>query len=54
MAKPIKNTPVLTGRDAINFHEVLAKNKNTRVDVDKVLHIRELAKKLRDRLVPKQ
>jgi hypothetical protein len=32
MAKPIKNTPVLKGQDAINFFFHLESNRNKKVD----------------------
>ena len=32
MAKPIKNTPVLKGQDAINFFSNLESNRNKKVD----------------------
>ena len=46
MAKPIKNTPVLEGKDAINFFTRLKENKNKKVDRAYLLAIRENAKKL--------
>jgi hypothetical protein len=46
MAKPIKNTPVLEGKDAINFFTKLQKNKNKKVDRNYLLAIRESAQQL--------
>jgi hypothetical protein len=46
MAKPIKNTPVLEGKDAINFFAKLEENKDKKVDRDFLLAIREQAKQI--------
>lgn len=51
MAKPIKNTPVLTGKDAVNFLNNLEQNKSKKVDKAYLLSIRENAKKLQSILV---
>ena len=32
MAKPIKNTPVLKGKDAINFYAKIEENRSKKVD----------------------
>ncbi len=32
MAKPIKKTPILKGKDAINFHNLIESNKGKKVD----------------------
>jgi hypothetical protein len=53
MAKPIKNTPVLTGKDAVNFLAKLEQNKSKKVDDAYLLSIREDAKKLRSIYRPK-
>jgi hypothetical protein len=47
MAKPIKNTPVLEGKDAINFFAKLEENRNKKVDRAHLLAIRESARQLR-------
>jgi len=47
MAKPIKNTPVLTGRDAVNFFAKIEENKDKKVDQSRLVSIREDAHKLR-------
>jgi hypothetical protein len=46
MAKPIKNTPVLEGKDAINFFKKLEENKDKKVDRARLLDIRESAQQL--------
>ena len=46
MSRPIKNTPVLKGKDAVNFFAALEKNKNKKIDRACLLAIRENAKKL--------
>jgi hypothetical protein len=46
MAKPIKNTPVLEGKDAVNFFAKLRENRDKKVDKAYLLSIREEAKKL--------
>jgi hypothetical protein len=46
MAKPIKNTPVLEGRDAVNFFMKLEENKDKKVDRARLLAIRESAQQL--------
>jgi hypothetical protein len=51
MVKQIKDTPVLTGRDAIKFFNNLENNKCKKVSRDVVLSIRESAKKLESILV---
>ncbi|MEO5562386.1 MAG: hypothetical protein ABIR18_03100 [Chitinophagaceae bacterium] len=51
MAKPIKNTPILTGKDAINFINHLEQNKMKKVDKSFLLSIREKAIKLQSILV---
>ena len=51
MAKPIKNTPVLTGKDAVNFFNNLDMNKDKKVDRGVILSIREAAKKMQSILV---
>jgi hypothetical protein len=47
MAKPIKNTPVLEGKDAINFFIQLEENKDKKVDKARLLAIRESAQQLK-------
>lgn len=46
MAKPIKNTPVLEGKDAVNFFTKLEENKDKKVDRARLLAIRESAQQL--------
>jgi hypothetical protein len=46
MAKPIKNTPVLEGKDAINFYTKLEENKNKKVDSAALSAILNNAKQL--------
>lgn len=45
MAKPIKITPVLRGRDAINFYNRLEENKNQTVSKDFLKSVIEAAEK---------
>jgi hypothetical protein len=52
MAKPIKNTPILKGKDAINFYAKLEENKSKKVDKATLLAIRESAMQLRSILQP--
>lgn len=52
MAKPIKDTPVLEGQDAINFYSELKKNKDKKVDETTLVTIRESAAKLNAILRP--
>jgi len=47
MAKPIKNTPVLEGKDAVNFFVKLEENKDKKVDRASLLAIRESAQQLK-------
>lgn len=47
MAKPIKNTPTLEGKDAITFFEKLKENKNKKVDKAYLLSILEQAQQLK-------
>jgi hypothetical protein len=53
MAKPIKNTPILTGRDAVNFFAKMEENKGKKVDASRLLSIREDAQKLKSILTLK-
>ena len=53
MAKPIKNTPILKGKDAINFYAKLEENKSKKVDKATLLAIREGAMQLRSILQPR-
>jgi len=47
MAKPIKNTPVLKGKDAINFLTNLDSNKGKKVDSSQLTSIQKNAQKLK-------
>jgi len=47
MAKPIKNTPVLKGKDAVNFYTQLEASRDKKVDRATLLAIRESAEQLR-------
>ncbi|HTN06066.1 hypothetical protein [Agriterribacter sp.] len=47
MAKPIQTTPVLKGRDAVNFFAKLEENRNKRIDKKELSDIRKNAEKLR-------
>jgi len=46
MAKPIKNTPVLEGKDAVNFFIKLQENKDKKADRTHLSDIRESARQL--------
>lgn len=48
MAKPIKHTPVLTGKDAVNFWNVIENNSNKKVDESVLISIRQNADKLKN------
>ena len=41
MAKPIKETPILTGKDAVVFNKQMKAVGNTKVDVKERARIRE-------------
>lgn len=43
MAKPIKVTPVLKGRDALKFYAHLDSNKNKKVDKETIAEIQKTA-----------
>jgi hypothetical protein len=46
MSRPIKNTPVLKGKDAINFFATIDQNRDKKVDKSYLLSIRESARQL--------
>lgn len=50
MAKPIKQTPVVKGKDAINFFAKMESNKSKTIDIKTVMSIREDAQKLKSLL----
>ncbi|MBF4518271.1 hypothetical protein IRZ71_18085 [Flavobacterium sp. ANB] len=50
MAKPIKNTPVLKGKEAVNFYKTIDLNKDKKVSVDALNSIRSDADKLKELL----
>jgi hypothetical protein len=52
MAKPIKHTPTLKGKDAINFWNELEKNKTRKVDPETIATIRKNAAWLKSLLRP--
>ena len=47
MAKPIKNTPVLKGKDALNFYTQLEAGRDKKIDRAMLLAIRDSAVRLR-------
>lgn len=47
MAKPIKETPILTGRDAVNFFKNMKKAEQTKVDKSELERIKQSAEKLK-------
>jgi len=53
MAKPIKNTPVLEGKDAINFFNKLEENRNKKVNKGLLSAIRESARQFQSILRPR-
>lgn len=50
MAKPIKHTPVLKGKDALNFYAEMDRNKDKKVSASFVTSIRQDASKLKSLL----
>ena len=36
MARPIKETPILTGKDAVRFEKILERNKNRRATPEEI------------------
>lgn len=53
MVKPIKITPVLKGKDALNFFSKMEENKNKKVDKQYLESILQEAKKLQSIFVNK-
>lgn len=51
MAKPIKLTPILKGKDAINFITRLNNNKDKKVEANVLSSIKNSANKLKSILV---
>jgi hypothetical protein len=47
MARPIKETPVLTGRDAQRFEEAIKKNENTKVSRESYEHALKVFKSVK-------
>jgi len=50
MAKPIKITPVLRGRDAMNFYSTLEQNKTKTVNKDFLASIKDAVDKFQANL----
>ncbi|MFL9481903.1 hypothetical protein ACI6Q2_03935 [Chitinophagaceae bacterium LWZ2-11] len=50
MAKPIKHTPVLKGKDALNFFAEMEKNRSKKVEPVIIASIRNDAEKLKSLL----
>ena len=50
MAKPIKHTPILRGKEAVTFHQTIESNRNKKVDSIAVASIMKNAQKLKDLL----
>lgn len=44
MPRPIKNTPVLKGKDAINFYAHLAANRDKKVDKERIEAVQKAAR----------
>jgi len=47
MAKPIKETPILQGRDAVNFSQHMKEAENTKVSAAELSKIKENANRLK-------
>lgn len=50
MAKPIKNTPVLRGKEALSFYDIIKSNRNKTVSQDSLNAILSDAKSLKQLL----
>lgn len=50
MAKPIKNTPLLKGKEAINFYKAIDSNRNKKVSTETYMAIKADAKNLKELL----
>ncbi|MCD9574422.1 hypothetical protein [Flavobacterium soyae] len=50
MAKPIKNTPVLKGKEAVDFYKTIDLNRDKKVSIDSLTAIRTDANKLKELL----
>ncbi len=48
MAKPIKNTPVLKGKEAVDFYKTIDLNKDKKVSIDSLKAIRNDANMLKE------
>ncbi|WP_161595801.1 hypothetical protein [Flavobacterium pectinovorum] len=48
MAKPIKNTPVLKGKEAVDFYKTIDLNKDKKVSMDSLAAIQTDANKLKE------
>jgi uncharacterized protein related to proFAR isomerase len=47
MAKPIKETPILTGKDAVNFFQLMKESENKRVSAADLNKIKQDADRLK-------
>jgi hypothetical protein len=47
MAKPIKETPILRGKDAVNFFQHMKEVQNTKVSVADLSKIKQNAERLK-------
>lgn len=50
MAKPIKNTPVLKGKEAVDFYKTIDLNRDKKASIDSLTAIRTDANKLKELL----
>ncbi|WJS94673.1 hypothetical protein NYQ10_21570 [Flavobacterium johnsoniae] len=50
MAKPIKNTPILKGKEAVDFYKTIDLNRDKKVSTDSLKAIRVDANKLKELL----
>jgi len=51
MAKPIKITPILRGKDAVNFLNKLSVQNNKKVNKDRLLSIRKDAQRFKAKFI---
>lgn len=54
MAKPIKITPILRGKDAVNFLNKLSVQNNKKVNKDRLLSIRKDAQRFKAKFIGPQ
>ncbi len=47
MARDIKTTPIIRGKDAVNFYKKLEENKNKKIDTVTMLRIEQNSQMIR-------